>query len=298
MTIEQLRRQFSGAVKLSEGSGHLPCLKIQTDLATATIYLHGAHVTQFQPKGHDELLFMSDKSMFAAGKPIRGGVPICWPWFGPKAGDTSAPLHGVARLQEWTVTSITTLPGGEVDVTLQLLPTDLSRPYWPSFKLEHRIRVGKSLSMSLATSNSSDKPVTLNEALHTYLKVGDARNITITGLEGVQYLDRLRDLGRFTEGAQPIAITGETDRVYLNTEGEVTVHDPVLKRNIFVSKSGSRSTVVWNPWIAKAKAMPDFGDDEWPAMLCIETVNAADNAVTIAPGAEHVMTALVRAERL
>jgi D-hexose-6-phosphate mutarotase len=242
---------------------------------------------------------MSEKSTFQDGKPIRGGVPVCYPWFGPKSDDPTAPMHGFARLQEWTVTSISDLPGGEVGVILELLPSDLSRKFWPhNFHVEHRIRVGRELSMSLVTRNTGTEPFTVNEALHSYFHVGDCRQLTVTGLENVEYTDKTRGMKRFTESKEPITITTETDRHYLNTATTVTIHDQSLKRRILVAKAGSKSTVVWNPWVAKAAAMPDFGDDEWKGMLCVETANAADNAVSVAPNSDHEMQAIISVRKL
>lgn len=298
MTIDQVRAQYgSGPVKLADGSGGLPVLQVRTELGEADIYLHGAHVTHFRPAGHDPVLFMSGNSWFAADKPIRGGVPICCPWFGPKKDNPKAPAHGVFRLQTWTVQSITTLPTGEVGITLQLLPSDLSREFWPfTFEIEQRIRVGRELSMTLAMRNTDTEPFTFEEALHTYLAVGDVKQVSVSGLSGATYMDRLQNLQRFTqEGA--IRFTGETDRSYLNTETAVTVDDPSMRRRIRVSKTGSKTTVVWNPWIAKAKAMPDFGDEEWPGMVCVETANAADNAVSVAPQETHLMQAAIAVEK-
>ncbi len=301
MTLAELKARYSsGPVTLAAGQGDLPCLQVKTDLAEATIYLHGAHVSHFQPAGHDPVLFMSAKSSFADGKAIRGGVPVCWPWFGPKSDDPTAPMHGIARLQEWTVTAISQLPMSEIGITLELLPSDLSRQFWPdnNFHLEHRIRVGRELAMSLVTRNTGKLPFTVNEALHTYFAVGDVRQVSVTGLAGVTYMDKTRGMQRFTEGSTPITVTAETDRHYLSTESATTIHDPVLRRRITIHKTGSKSTVLWNPWTAKAKAMSDFGDEEWPNMLCVETANAADNAVSVAPAKDHEMQATISVERV
>ncbi len=300
MTIEQLREKYNtDRIRLTEGEGGLPCLDIKTELAEARIYLHGAHVAHFQPAGEKPVLFMSSRSAFEAGKPIRGGVPVCFPWFGPKEDDPTAPMHGVARLQEWTVTSIADLPGGEVGIIMELLPSELSRKFWPhNFHLEHRIRIGRELSMTLATRNTGIEPFTISEALHTYFLVGDVRQVKITGLEETVYMDKTQQMKRFTEGTEPITISSETDRHYLNTANSTVIHDPSLGRRITISKSGSQTTVVWNPWIAKAKAMPDFGDDEWPNMVCVETANEADNAVSVAPNSDHLMQATIKVETM
>lgn len=300
MTVTELRNRFTAApVQCLEGEGGLPCLKINTDLAQATIYLQGAHITHFQPRGQKPVLFMSGSSWFAADKPIRGGVPVCFPWFGPRTDGQPGPGHGFARLQPWDVTQLSIAGDGAVDVILRLNPTEFSRSLWPAeFSLEYRIRITHDLRMMLTVANLAGEAITIQEALHTYLVVGDIHRTSVTGLAGVSYLDKVDGAKRKVQGASPITFTGETDRVYLNTQSTCVIHDPTLGRKITIAKSGSDATVVWNPWIAKSKAMPDFGDEEWPGMLCVETANVADNALTIAPGASHTMESTISAQTL
>jgi len=161
------------------------------------------------------------------------------------------------------------------------------------YAVAFEIRLGSTLSMALSVTNPGEAPVTFEEALHTYLAVGDVRRAAVEGLEGASYVDKVDGGRRKTQGANPVAIDSETDRLYLDTEAEALLTDPVFGRRIRVAKTGSRSTVVWNPWVAKSKAMPDFGDDEWPGMICVETANAADNAVTLPAHTSHVMTAAI-----
>ncbi len=296
-TVEQLQKRFGipGVVSFRLGEGGLPCVDIHTAQAEATVYLHGAHVTHYQPKGQSPVLFMSGKSMFEAGKPIRGGVPICFPWFGPKSGDPKAPGHGLVRQKDWVVEAATRQADGSVEVTLALTSDDAMLKDWPhEFTARFIVCVGAALELTLEITNRSAATCRYEEAMHTYLAVADVRTVGITGLGGTTYIDKVRSMERFAEGAAPIAIAGETDRVYLNTQAAVTVSDPAARRRITVSKEGSNTTVVWNPWIAKAGRMPDFGPDEWPRMLCIETCNAADNAVELEPGATHRTRAIIQ----
>lgn len=284
-------------IRFEEDEHRLVRACINTPRAKASVYLQGAHVAAYQLAGGAPLLFMSGKSHFEAGKPLRGGVPICFPWFGQKSDDASAPMHGLARLLPWAVESVTTETDGSVTLVLRLESTAETRAIWPfDFTLRHRVTVGTSLTMTLETTNTSDQPFTFEEALHTYFAVGDVRQVSIAGLAGVEYLDKTENLRRKVQDAQPIRITGETDRVYLNTRSTCVIDDPTLNRRIVVEKSGSDTTVVWNPWIAKAKAMPDFGDEEWPGMVCIETVNARENALSLAPGQRHEMQARIHVE--
>lgn len=294
--LEELQRlAIDGIAKIDAGRGGLPRISIAAQGATAEIYLHGAHVTQFTPPGGKPLLFLSKASRFTAGQAIRGGVPLIFPWFGPNAADPSLPAHGFARTQPWTLRSITR-ETDRVVVDLALVPSDVTRRLWPhEFELSFQVSVGKALEMALRLRNPGAAAFKFEEAMHTYFAVADVRQLAIHGLTGREYLDKVQKGARLLQGDQPITITGETDRVYLDTPDTVTVKE-ADGRTITVAKSGSLATVVWNPWIAKAKAMADFGDDEWPGMLCIETANAATNAVTLAPGAEHVMTALITAK--
>jgi glucose-6-phosphate 1-epimerase len=283
-------------VVLDKGPGGLPWLRVATDLCTAEMSLLGAHLCRWQPRGHAHpVLWMSGQSAFELGKPIRGGVPICFPWFGPRAGDPRAPGHGCARTQAWTLESVTREYEGATVARLSLAANDTSRAYIPDdFELRYVARLGCELSLSLTVVNRGSTTFVIEEALHTYLAVSDARHVEITGLAGATYIDKTVHMSRKLQGAEPITIAAETDRLYVDTSSAITVVDSALERRIVVSKSGSQSSVVWNPWVAKSKAMPDFGDDEWPGMLCIETVNAADNAVTLLAGQSHTMKAVVR----
>jgi glucose-6-phosphate 1-epimerase len=289
-------QKLPDSVRMEEGQGGLRRLMIQTAQAEAEIYLHGAHVTQFQPKGQKPVLFMSAKSMFEPGKPIRGGVPICFPWFGARQGGQPGSAHGFARVVEWELVTAEQTSDG-VEIHLRLVSSDATRALWPGeFVADYRVRIGAALGLELQVRNTGSQPLRIEEALHTYLAVSDARQLSIEGLAGVSYFTAVDTPRTETEGAAPIRITAETDRVYLNTQSTCVAHDPGWQRRLVVKKTGSNATVVWNPWIAKAKAMPDFGDDEWPFMLCIETCNVRENAVTIAPGQTHAMGAVLCVE--
>lgn len=266
------------------GRGGLPRIIVNGKHATAEVYLHGAHITQFQPRDQKPVLFMSGKSNFDPAKPIRGGVPVIFPWFGPKAGSPESPMHGYARLKTWTIESSHDNADGSVDVALSLAAEDAD--------LRMRFTIGTSLGMELEV-RAKKAPLSFEEAFHTYFVVGDVRQVEIDGLQNTDYLDKMDSFKRKIQPAERIRITGETDRVFINTRSTVKIVDPVLNRTIVVEKENSASTVVWNPWIAKAKAMADFGDDEWPGMLCIETANVGDHSVKLEPGQTHKMRARI-----
>jgi glucose-6-phosphate 1-epimerase len=291
-------------VRIEKGSGGLERITLATPGGEGHVYLHGAQVTHFQPAGARPVLWMSRRSFFEGGrpgKPIRGGVPICFPWFGPKAGagaPSSAPAHGVARLLPWTFADAAVDEHGNARATLRLDSDEYTRGLYPhDFSATFRVTVGAQLKMELAVTNTGAASMAFEEALHTYFALSDVRRIGITGLEGAPYLDKVEAFARKRGEAGPIAIAAETDRVYPGALGTVTIVDSDWQRRIVVHKSGSATTVVWNPWVDKARAMPDFGDDEWKEMVCVESANAGDDVVTLAPGATHVITTTVDVTR-
>jgi glucose-6-phosphate 1-epimerase len=285
--------------RVDRGAGGLERLRLSADAGEAEVFLHGAHVTRYAPRGGRLVLFVSRESRYEAGKPIRGGVPVCFPWFGPKAGTPEAPLHGFARTRPWTLASVAPAPGGRLRALFELASDQTTRDLHPyELRLSLDVLVGASLVLSLTVHNTDERPFAFEEALHTYLAVSDVRRCRVTGLEGTSFVDKTAGGVRRPGEPSPIVVRGETDRVYLGTDSTVTVEDPVGARRITIAKTGSRTTVVWNPWVAKAQAMPDFGDDEWPGMICIETANAMEDAVTLAPGASHTLTATIEATPL
>ena len=274
--------------------GSLPRMTVENTAGTAEIYFQGAHVTAWHPAGsRDPVLWMSRRAMLEPGKPIRGGVPICFPWFGAHPAHASAPAHGFARVREWRLVGAEDDASGGVTLTMELTGADLS-PHWPhSFRARHRITMGSALRLELDVHNPGDEPFTFEEALHSYFAVGEIRDASVEGLEDVEYVDKVGGLRRTRQGREPIRFTGETDRIYVDTRATCVVHDPRGRRRVAISKTGSDDTVVWNPWIAKARAMPDFEDDEWPGMVCVETANVGGGARTLAPGGSHTMTAVI-----
>jgi D-hexose-6-phosphate mutarotase len=282
------------SVRARHAPGGLPQLLVSAASATAEIYLQGAHVTSWVPTGQDRVIWMSRRTALAHGLPFRGGVPVCFPWFGPHAG-TDAPLHGFARISEWTLTDVRER-GEDVLLTLCLSDSASTRASgWPHrFTARYVVTVGAKLSLALEVENTGPQPITFAEAFHTYLSVGDVRAVTITGLESRRYVDRLTSpAGRAPSGA-PLRLTAETDRVY-EQPGCVTLVDPTSGRSLSVTAQGSANVVVWNPWIAKAVAMDDFADEEWTQMVCVETCNVLDDAVTLGPGERHTMVAIISA---
>jgi glucose-6-phosphate 1-epimerase len=288
-TVQSLCEQFKvPGLHFEAGQGGLTRAVVASHVAAGEIYLHGAHVTSWQPAGHEPVLWMSRSSLFQAGKPIRGGVPICFPWFGPHGSDPSAPAHGFARTALWEVTEARTTSEGGILLSLQARIDSFSVRFTVEFGSVLRMTLSTELATGISTSHRFE------DALHTYFSVADVRNISIAGLEQVRYIDKVDGAQEKPATGAAIEFTGETDRVYLKTDSECRLHDPGRNRTIVVSKSGSQSTVIWNPWVAKSARMPDFGDHEWPEMVCIETANVGIDAIELAPGTSHSTTVVIR----
>jgi glucose-6-phosphate 1-epimerase len=292
--IAELHRRFGipDIAKVLAGNGGLPKVCITSAAATGEMYLHGAHVTSWKPRGADEVLFVSSESRWEDGRAIRGGIPICFPWFANKAGDPSAPAHGFVRTKPWQLESIVQA-GDAVTVSMFTESNANTKRWWPAdFHLVHRATFGSTLSLELVLNNSGATSLRFEEALHTYIRVGQIEKARLQGLNTVDYLDKT-DSNRKKTQHGPIVIASETDRVYLNTMQAIELEDHALRRRICVAKENSFTTVVWNPWSEKAKALSDLGDAEWMQMICVETSNVSDFAVHLAAGQQHNMQAIV-----
>jgi len=281
--MKQHEKQYEipGCVTIVNGNGGLPKINITTKASAAEIYLFGAHVTHFQKIGEPPLLFMSAKSWFAPGKPIRGGVPVCFPWFGNRDGE---PPHGFARIVEWQLVNTAAMPDGAVALTFAL-PQVPGREAWNNLRTEFIVTVADTLTMELVATNNSPAVIELENCLHTYFHVGDINQVSITGLQGAPFLDNAAggNGARKMENDSVLRITKETNRVYPDSTGKVEIHDENLKRTIRVEKSGSHSTVVWNPWTTQ-KLPDDFDPAERKQMVCVESGNVKQNKISLAPG--------------
>ena len=248
MQTRELANHFDipDALRFEEGSGGFVRAVISTPAADADLYLQGAHVTHWTPRGQRPVLFVSPKSLFTPGKAIRGGVPVIFPWFGPRSDGKSGPAHGFARSTEWTIETARLLDEGKVEITLVLASNDSTSGFWPAFNLRFRVTFGSELEMELETRNDSKEPFTYEEALHTYLAIADIDQASVAGLEGTTYIDKTDEFKRKKQGADALRIAKETDQVHLSTRATCRIYDPVWNRRIFIEKSGSDSTVIWN----------------------------------------------------
>jgi glucose-6-phosphate 1-epimerase len=286
-----------GVLDFHQTPSGLTYLAIQTPAASATVYMQGAHLTHWQPAGQKPAIFLSRKSDLEPGKPIRGGVPIAFPWF---AADQKAdrlhgkpgPSHGFARTEVWTL-AFAALTGEDLHLTFTLAPNAASRELgFDHFRVAFQLTIGHTLTMKLTVANDATVPLVFEEALHTYFAVGDAHETSVTGLEDKSYIDKTDNFTVKPAAHAPLTFTQFTDRVYNHTTAACTIHDGMDKRRIVIAKENSDTTVVFNPW----KAMPDLGAEEWHEFVCVETVNASESPVTLAPGTTHTMTAHIAVE--
>jgi glucose-6-phosphate 1-epimerase len=296
---EDLEKAFGipGVLRFEESAGGLVRAVISTPQVGGAIYLQGAHVTEWTPRGQRPVLFVSSRSLFSPGKAIRGGVPIIFPWFGARVGGLPGPSHGFARVVEWEFEGAELREDGAVAVSLALGPSQATHDFGlGAFRLRFTACFGAVLDMQLEVRNDSTEPLTCEEALHTYFAVADVHRASVLGLEGTTFIDKTDGFQRKQQGSEPVRIAKETDQVYLNTKATCMVQDEVWGRRMVIEKSGSESTVVWNPWIEKTKSMSDMAPDDWREMICVETANAADNTLCVAPGASHTLRAVIRVE--
>jgi D-hexose-6-phosphate mutarotase len=275
------RLEIPGRVTVLEGNGELPKLEVHSDHATAEIYLHGAQITDFKTTDSKPVLFTSKFSRFETKQPIRGGIPIIFPWFGSREGE---PMHGFARTSNWELHEATNLP--EDGVTLRFsLPETAESGIWPAFTANYIVTVTDQLRLELLVTNiSPENDFTFENCLHTYLAVGDVNTITIGGLKDLQFLDKADKFAHKLETSNAVKITSEVDRIYLDAPGPVTIQDPAWNRSITLKKTGSASTVLWNPWKTKSQQIPDFGTDEYLRMICVESGNVDRSKLTLKPG--------------
>ncbi len=300
MTLTELNQRFAidNHVQFREIAAGMIIAEVANHHALANIALQGAHVATFQPRGEEPVIWLSPQAQFAPGKSIRGGVPICWPWFGPHKTDSKLPGHGYARTVPWDVLETKALPDGSTFLRFGLVENDATRAQWPHpSTVQLEVTVGKALRVELITTNTGKDAFELGEALHTYFQISDVAKMTIRGLENCEYLDKVKDFARFTQQGG-IVIESEVDRVYVNTTADCVIEDKGLKRAIRIAKQGSKSTVVWNPWTEKAEKMGDFGPQLHRDMVCVESGNALENVVTLAPGETHKLVAVYSVEKL
>ncbi len=291
--IQQLNAQFAidGKLRFVEGSEACVMIEATTRHAKATISTYGAQILGYQP--HDaeqDMLFLSPQSQYGNGKAIRGGVPLCWPWFGDDPTGRGRPAHGFARNRVWQVNAVKLDDEDQITISMSLPNSEDFQQYWHSaFKLSIEIQIGKTLKISLTTENCDQETFVISQALHTYFQVGDIEQVWLRGLDNYHYLDKTDS---FHEKLQHdhVWFKNETDRVYLHSPEQLFIEDAALNRRIVVESHGSETTVVWNPW-HKASQLADMADDAYKTFVCVETANAAADSIRLAPGQSHTLMA-------
>lgn len=301
MTIETLNSEFglAGQLTFVSGPGGFPQIRVDNAQATALISVYAGQVLSYRPAGEaEDLLFVSNKAYYADGKAIKGGVPVCWPWFGPDPDSQGRPAHGFVRNRLWNVLGTAAGDDGATQVRLGLAATEETRKLWPhEFGLTLEITVGSSLSLTLATHNRGSEAFSITQALHTYFHTGDIGRVAVLGLDGADYLDKAGD-GSCKRQSGAVTVAAEVDRIYTGISYPLLIEDRDLRRRIRIDAGGSRTAVVWNPWQDIAARMDDLGDSDYTRFICVETANAAAEVIRVPPGETCRLSASYSSEPL
>ncbi len=288
--------------------GQLVCWRVRTQEAELLVAQQGAQVLSYQRLGEPPLIWLSDQAEFKPGQGVRGGVPVCWPWFGDLNCNPPAvqacfrqdrqivPAHGLVRTLDWQLLGVAN-EDQEVRLDFAFIPGEDDQPGWPQVSLKLRIRLNQRLHISLTSLNQGEQTLTISQALHSYFAVSDIHQVRLEGLDNSRYLETLEDWQERWQ-AGDLRFEGETDRLYLGIPTELSVLDQGWQRRIHLHSQGSRSAVVWNPWVDKARRLSQFADDAWQRMLCIETANVMEDVVSLAPGQSHTLAVSIWSEAL
>ncbi|BEJ48052.1 D-hexose-6-phosphate mutarotase [Aeromonas dhakensis] len=286
----QPTRTLTAHCTLSHHPAGQPLLTIDNGYARAQISLFGAHVLSYQRHDEPASIWLSDKAVLDGSKPIRGGIPLCWPWFGPAPARVGSgrPSHGFARTSLWTLDGVSDHGDGTL-VHLSLRDNEATRQLWPhAFELELDVLVGKELALVLTTRNTGKEPLVYGGALHTYLQISAPEAVSVSGL-GEPYVDKLTGQNGQQQGA--LTLNGPLDRVYWQPDAQVCIQDG--ERQTRVVSGNHDSVVVWTPWLEGASAMADMSDDGYRTMLCVEAAIASETGVTVAPDEEHSFSTVI-----
>jgi len=292
--VDALNREFGipNVASVIVGNGGLPKIRVTAPAASAEIYLQGAQITSWQPASEKEVLFLSQQSHWQDGRAIRGGIPICFPWFRAKADDPKAPAHGFVRTKEWRLESVKA--EGEAVLVVCSTESDAStQTWWPhNFRLVHSMSVGTSLRLQLHVTNTGETPFRFEEALHTYFRVSQAEKARVRGLDQVAYLDNVDENRKKTQSGD-LVFAGKTDNAYIDVRGAAELIDPANHRSLRTERDNSETTIAWNPWQDGAASLSDLADEEWRQFACVEASNILDSAIRLAPDQEHRMQAIL-----
>lgn len=300
--IEELNKAFSFEkegleLTFKNGEADIPLVDIKNAQASAVISLQGAHLLSWMPHKEGDVIWLSKDAVFSEGKSIRGGIPICWPWFGAHTNNSSFPAHGFARTVLWDVIDTKNISTNETQITFRLSTNQLDKKYqemWPQATVvEYSVTISNTLRLELKTINNSQQEITIGQALHTYFNIVDINNTVVSGLEEKTYLDKPDNFNPKIQNGL-ITINDEVDRVYLNTTDDIVIDNS--KRKIMIKKEGSHTTIVWNPWEDVANKMGDLGVDGYKEMLCVESANAVNDLIKINAGESYTLSATYKLE--
>lgn len=307
-TMQSLYRRFGEIPGIQiELHRSLLAVQVQNAAATATVFLQGAQLSHYRRHGEPPVIWCSPQCDYTEGTPLRGGIPICWPWFGALdrnpdpvreqlAGTAGA--HGLVRHRPWALIDVQPLDDRLTRLVLALHLAAGEEPAWPAATaLTLTLDIGDTLCVSLNVDNRSDDTVCFSSALHSYFAVSRIDRVSVDGLHGLDYIDCLRDWStRRQQG--PLIVDAEVDRIYFGTEHPITLVDTGWQRVLSVESSGSDSAVIWNPWTEKSRRLSQFADDAYRDMLCIETANAATDFIRLPPSQQHELSVTVRCRPL
>jgi len=296
-----LKEKYSipGKIEFMPGRAGFVYAVLRSGFSECVVSLYGGHVMSYKPDGKDDLLWVSEYSYFEDGKAIRGGIPVCWPWFGDNPSSPELPSHGFAKICDWNVKSSSSNENF-TELVLSLSDRDVPDKRFGTqpFELELSVRCGKKLEVALATYNSGNSDFKLTESFHTYFSVSDINKVFISGLDGEEYSEKTGETRRKSIQSGPVTFSSKVARTYSGSACDCEICDPGAGRKIKISKAGSRTTVLWNPWIAESAKSPDLEDNAYLEMVCVETANAFSDSVSIAPGEIHRMKTVISSERL
>jgi glucose-6-phosphate 1-epimerase len=294
MNIQQLNADYGIANKVSfvVGQGDFPLIKISNEYAEATISIYAGQVLSFKPVGQTEdLMFLSSQAYYQTGKAMKGGTPICWPWFGSDPEGKGRASHGFVRDRLWQVRDVVSTQDGATQVTMGLTDSPETRAIWDySFDFAIVITVGQFLTIKLVTRNTGSESFAITQALHTYFKIGDINQVKVLGLANKTYLDKV-DHGEQKTQSGEVTFSGECDRIYLDVPTKLTIADQALNRQIIITATNSKTAIVWNPGAEISAKMADLGDRDYEHFVCVETANAANEIINIAAGEQYEISA-------
>ena len=300
MNVDQLNADYGivNQLKFVEGKGGFPVIEVDNNKAKARISAYAGQVLSFQPVGEPEdLMFVSENAYYKTGKATKGGIPICWPWFGPDPEGLGLASHGFVRNRMWQVLSTEAMATGETRVKLGVSSSAETQEIWPhSFELAIEIVVGTQLSVSLITQNTGSEAFSITQAFHTYFAIGDVNQVQVLGLEDASCLDKV-DGGTQKTQAGAVTISAETDRIYTGVKPELVIDDAALGRRIRITTTGSHTAIVWNPWAEISAKMADLAEQDYQRFICVETANAADETIQVAPGSDYQLQAVYAIDR-